>query len=105
MEAIIMDNCNAKHTKIQLTDEEFKCPRCGKGPDDDGLVIEGGPEEANLSCTLMHDDDLLYCATCGYETTGKRLVARHMKKRALVTCPWCKGAGVVSAKKAKKYKE
>jgi hypothetical protein len=84
-------NCEAKHTKYQPTDEEFHCPKCGAKCGDFFKDDPVGHEE----CDLLHDEDNLCCATCGYGCSGRALAARIVKAKGLVQCPCCKGTGMV----------
>lgn len=90
------EKCLEKHTSIQIPDDEWVCPKCGVGPEGkrgkDGFIIEDGP---NLSCNLLHNNDELWCGCCEYRTSGKTLAAQYIKKNNLVTCPHCKGKGLV----------
>ena len=89
--------CIAKHTKVDIPDEEWFCPKCGAGVDD-GWVIDYVPDEAHPDCELLHDEDYIICENCGYETTGKNLVRRYLKRKDMVTCPLCRGKGVPNMK-------
>ncbi len=84
-------NCEAKHTKYQPTDEEFNCPKCGAKVGDFFKDDPVGHDE----CELLHDEDNLCCATCGYGCSGKAFAARIVKAKNLVSCPCCKGKGFV----------
>ena len=103
--------CETKHTKYQPTDEEFHCPKCGAKVGDFYKDDPVGEED----CDLLHDEDNLSCANCGYGCSGRALVARIIKAKGLVQCPCCKGAGMVKkeadtlvdrlARKAKECRE
>lgn len=83
-------NCQRKHTKVQIPDEDWKCPKCSKGV---GYfcVDDFGEDE----CSLLHNDDLLRCYECGHEVSAQTFVRNHVKKQELVKCPCCKGSGMV----------
>lgn len=84
--------CTRKHCRYQVPDELFFCPKCGLGPEEDGLVLEPAVED---ECEKMHDDDWVMCYHCGYEASARafsRLIARQQN---LVTCPTCKGKGMI----------
>jgi len=92
--------CNAKHIKYQPTDEEFRCPKCGAGPEE-GFVIENPDETAHDACGLLHEKDWIACNNCETEYhrdtfySGKQYAALMVKKNNLVPCPHCKGKGLV----------
>lgn len=92
--------CNARHTKYQPTDEEFRCPKCGAGPEE-GFIIDDSPEDADSDCGLLHEDDCIVCNNCKTEHhrdtdySGKSYAALMVKKNNLVPCPHCKGKGLV----------
>lgn len=89
--------CNAKHTLYQPKDEEWACPYCGASQQDGtGLVIEEPDETSDEACELLHVHDYLFCYTCRKGITGKAFAARLQKINNLVTCPCCKGKGLVN---------
>jgi len=97
--------CIEKHTPYQPTDDEFKCPKCGKGPNDDpqGLIVDEVPESVEgTDCGKLHCLDLVRCYACGHETSGRSFAAYLMKKKLLVPCPCCKGKGTVPGKEKAK---
>ena len=91
-------NCTIKHTKIQIPDSEWCCPKCN-APDrlngDDGWVIT---ESLNMDCEQLHETDLIECGRCGYILTGKGYVTWYIKNRDLIQCPCCKGLGMINKK-------
>jgi hypothetical protein len=100
-------SCPGRHTKYQPTDEEFRCPHCGKGPKDNpqGLVIEENNDESvSAECPQLHVDDYLRCYACDYEDNGRAYANRLAKKKDLVPCPCCKGKGMVPSKEVKRWK-
>jgi Zn finger protein HypA/HybF involved in hydrogenase expression len=87
--------CEEKHTKYQPTDEEWKCPKCGAGADDftiDLFLESVGSDD----CELLHERDPILCTSCEHCMTGKRFITGLLKKKNLVTCPHCKGTGLVN---------
>lgn len=94
-EGLISMQCNSRHTKYQPTDEEWKCPKCGRGNESFWIDEEFGED----GCDKLHDDDTIRCFQCGYDTTGKAFAASIQLKKNLVTCPCCKGSGLVPKKK------
>lgn len=103
-------DCSFKHVVLQIPDEDWKCPKCGCGveyKDDygdmqDGFVIV---VSENYDCELLHEDDELECGKCGYMLSGAEYSRWYGKLKSLVKCPCCNGKGMVTEKKAKKYKE
>lgn len=95
-----MGNCHYKHTKTQVPDSEWVCPKCGVGAsykDDDGVEQEGWliSDSCNFDCEKLHEDDSLECAACDEAMFGVEYVKWYMKKGKMVQCPRCKGKGVV----------
>ena len=88
--------CDRKHCRAQVPDEEFVCPRCGETPA--GAFVLEGPDES-CACPLMHDDDWVQCHRCGYEASAKAYSQQWAKTKDLVTCPKCKGRGLVPGRK------
>ena len=92
-------SCPAKHTKYQPTMEEFRCPRCGAGPEDkDPFYIQDGAEGSDEDCELLHNQDALGCNRCEYGCLGQTLAAQIVKRKNLVPCSCCKGTGLVIGK-------
>ena len=90
-----MTTCNAKHTLYQPNDDEWKCPKCGRG--DESFWIDGSMGEGD--CELLHNDDEIVCFECGYRTTGRKFASAIQKRKNLVKCPCCKGTGLVDGSK------
>lgn len=87
--------CNSSHTKYQPTDEEWRCPKCGE--DNKSFYIE---ESFGLEyCVKLHNDDRIVCFECDNEITGKEFAASIQERKNLVTCPHCKGSGLVPKEK------
>jgi ssDNA-binding Zn-finger/Zn-ribbon topoisomerase 1 len=92
--------CPAKHTVPQIPEEDWCCPKCGKPAIDkktqtNGWVIDEPDPEALDDCNALHDKDMLFCYACDYGMSGKSYAKHYAKKKSLVTCPHCKGTGVV----------
>ena len=85
--------CQAKHTKYQPTDEEWKCRKCGSGPE--SFWIEESDPDKSDDCTLLHNDDSAICFKCGYSVSGKSFAAALQREHNLISCPHCKGTGLV----------
>jgi len=88
-----MMTCRGKHTKYQPTDEDFKCPKCGAGIDDN-FIIDEPDEMSDGECALLHENDVLYCPVCDEWLTGKQF-AILVAKNSMVKCQHCKGTGYV----------
>lgn len=95
-----MSSCRAKHaTPSHIPDADWKCPKCGATSDpprisDPAFIVDATDPDAHEECPLLHEVDDLRCG-CGYGTTGKAFAAAYRKRKSLVTCPTCKGAGCV----------
>lgn len=92
-----MNNCTLKHIKFQPKDDEWKCPKCGCGSDDGengkpGFYVD---DSENFNCDLIHELDYLRCGQCGYDASGKQYYKDMMTKLNMVTCPHCKGTGLI----------
>jgi hypothetical protein len=96
--------CQAKHTKYQPTEAEFKCPACGIAAPEGLCIDEVYAEGADPECGDLHPSDYLRCYNpgCSYDTNGQAFVNQLIKKKNLVPCLCCKGKGFVPAKKGKK---
>ena len=91
-------HCSAKHTRYQPPeDEKLVCRKCGNS---ESFWIQEVPEVAHEDCTILHDDDLLYCDKCNFEQSGRAYAAAAARRLNLVTCPCCKGKGMVPKEKA-----
>ena len=88
-------NCTAKHTKYQPTEAEFVCPKCGKGPREDGLITDEPAEDSADDCGKLHPNDYLRCFSCDYDIMGQAFALRLAKANSMVMCPCCKGSGLV----------
>jgi hypothetical protein len=87
------NNCNARHTKFQPKDEEWKCPVCGSGSD--VFYIDDSANGASDECGLLHVHDSVLCETCGRYWAGGTLAATMVKENNLSPCLHCKGTGFV----------
>ena len=89
--------CNSKHTKYQPIDEEWRCPKCGSDSEKFWIEDNFGAD----GCELLHETDTIVCwsEVCGYGTTGKAFASSIQRKKNLVTCPCCKGSGLVPKEK------
>jgi Zn finger protein HypA/HybF involved in hydrogenase expression len=104
--------CQAKHVKLEIPHDEWKCPKCGVGSDfkrsdgteSSGFVIDENAEDSNDECQLTHEDDVLHCYNCDYTISARRYTERYIKQKNLVTCPTCHGKGVVQGGKGGKVK-
>jgi hypothetical protein len=94
-------DCTRKHTAYQPADSEWKCPQCGKGPEDNGLCNDSSSDDGEVECPKLHKDDYLKCYACDYDCSGADFARRLVKKNNLVTCPTCKGKGCISKPKNK----
>ena len=99
--------CEVKHVKVEITNEDWKCPKCGAhancnrpdGTEAQGFVIDSSPDEADENCWLTHEKDELHCYECDYSTSGKKMTDLYIKQKGMVTCPTCRGKGVVDGRK------
>ena len=85
--------CKARHAKFQPTNEEWACPKCGAGIEQ--FSIWEATEEAADGCELLHSDDWCSCSGCGYGAAGYKVSSALARKSSMITCPHCKGKGVV----------
>lgn len=85
--------CTAKHTKYDPILREWFCPKCGA--DEDSFVIDSHADGVSDDCKKLHEDDLIFCSSCDYESTGKAVARALLKKNSLVPCTCCKGTGFV----------
>jgi len=78
--------------KIDIPDEFWKCPKCGNT-----LYIEGDCPSGDQTCDDFHKNMEVNCNECSYGTSTTKLFAKYMKQKNLITCPHCKGKGVVKS--------
>lgn len=92
-----MTKCQEKHTKYQVADKDFKCPKCDTPAGD--FYIDRSP---NSECEKIHPIDEIVCLSCDFRATGQAFANQVKKALGLVKCECCKGAGYVKpdAKKA-----
>jgi len=86
--------CTAKHTKYQVPNDQWRCPKCGAGAELGLFCIWDADETSEEYCELLHDGDFLQC-DCGYQTHGAQFSKLARKKAGVATCPTCKGKGVI----------
>lgn len=89
-------SCGVKHTRPQIPDADWLCPKCGIGAEhkSGGFVIE---DPASEECSQLHDDDGIYCSNCGFGASGKSFARLYAKAKSLVPCEHCHGTGLVKA--------
>jgi Zn finger protein HypA/HybF involved in hydrogenase expression len=87
-----MSNCDYKHTKVQVPEKDYLCPKCGST---EFFIYDC----VNYDCEALHEDDELLCESCGYATNGKRFASMYIKKQHLIKCPTCKGSGYIKESK------
>lgn len=93
-----METCSAKHTRPQIPDKDWHCPKCGATDSwDKGFVIEMSDIHAADDCELLHEADEIHCWNCGGTTTGKKLAAAYAKQQDLKPCPTCQGTGYIKS--------
>lgn len=83
--------CPGKHTKVQIPDGDWACPKCGE---EDIFFIEI-TDESTADCSLLHVDDEIVCRACDSVWTGAQIARMYAKKQNLVPCPCCKGTGTI----------
>ena len=83
--------CDAKHLP-DVPDAEFVCPECGAKAGEWHISVAHDDD-----CDRMTVDDWCVCSMCRHTETAGTWVRRWRKTRSLVTCPHCKGAGVVKS--------
>lgn len=94
------EKCIYKHCLFQVPDEYWRCPKCNS-TSEEGFYIYEGPNDFDIGndCNLHHDEDLIICEHCGYETTGKKFSKLIMKEQNKVVCQCCKGKGWIDGDK------
>lgn len=85
--------CTAKHTKYDPPTEEFRCPKCDAEAGD--FAIDEPDEEADSDCPRLHVKDVLHCCTCRHTVGANSFVTRLQKAANMVSCPTCKGHGLI----------
>jgi hypothetical protein len=92
------DHTPAQQQFHRFLDDKFFCPRCGKGPEEEGLFIEDKvcPQDRTAQwseCEVLHRGDLCVCDSCGWSGTATRVAAAYKKKHNLKPCQHCGGTG------------
>lgn len=81
--------CHEMHSAAEIPEADWRCPKCKS--EDFALDGEFGAE----GCNRLHLRDYAHCIDCGHGASVRKLVRDYMRKARLVTCPHCKGRGVV----------
>lgn len=91
-----MSACRAKHANPDIPEQDWCCPKCGD--DDFGQYdfLEGQSDE----CPKTHAQAYYGCNGCGYSASGTTVARNFAKRKSLVRCEACKGAGYVSGQKS-----
>jgi hypothetical protein len=84
--------CEARHTKFQPSDDEWKCPKCG-ATSLEGFCIDDISCNSDINCNKLHCDDYCRCDQCGYHANGATIARRICEKIGLVKCECCNGTG------------
>ena len=85
--------CRAKHTKLQIPDGKWRCPKCKS--DVKYFFIQENDEQASDECEMLHERDEIVCEKCHTAISGKKFAALYAKGHSLFPCPRCKGVGFV----------
>ena len=76
--------CFFDHVKYQISDKDWKCPRCGCGAqvgDSDGWTIQ---DSANFDCEELHPGDEISCEQCGEFMSGEQYSEWYAKKHGKI---------------------
>jgi len=100
---------------VEIPDKDWKCPHCGTGTDAadgrGGLILEADGIEfpgewldpnGEVFCYGYRSDDSF--EKCDWAGSVIDVFKAAMRRKDMVTCPCCKGEGVVTKKKAESYK-
>ena len=89
--------CPAKHVKQPIPPDDWKCPKCGAGPESFAVWDSEYP----LECEGDHPDDWAECMECGYGATLSTITKNYWKNKNVtwVKCPHCRGTGMVKDSK------
>jgi len=92
-----MTKCTVKHTPYQpeVEDGSWHCPHCGATVDEGVYIDEPADGTAN-DCRKLHCADGVLCEGCNRFMSGTQFANALAKEANLVTCPHCKGKGVVA---------
>ena len=90
--------CSAKHTAFQPTDDQWQCPKCGAGSE--SFWIEDADASSSDDCGKLHEKDTVICIQCEGGWSGQKVASILAKRLHLVTCPTCKGRGVVDGEES-----
>jgi hypothetical protein len=83
------------NTLVYIPDEHWVCPKCGAGFEDgNGLMDDLDERETGKTNTYFYDQQL-FCWSCNRKTSAGALFRAAVRKEWLVTCPHCKGTGLV----------
>jgi len=84
---VSMGRCQAKHTKFQMSLEDWCCPKCGAKPGDSPeFYMFEGQEDAEEDCEFTHPQDYLLCTACSWQGSGTTWSRLMIKKQASLRC-------------------
>lgn len=86
----------------KITDEMWKCPKCGVGFDNgDGLLGPDYTTEAEYKAAYGADEEFggCECSKCGWSGPPKKVYDAAQKRANRKLCPHCKGTGWVDGSK------
>ena len=84
-----MQKCEEKHLP-DIPDEDFICPRCSAE-----MGVWYIEESHSDDCEHLADIDELHCMSCNHRESAKAFVKKWKHDKSLITCPHCKGKGVI----------
>lgn len=81
--------------------DNFQCPKCGTSSEKGMFYIDttfcplDNRDPVLCMCEVIHAEDYCVCENCGWDGSARSVYNATKKRKNFVSCPTCKGKGVV----------